>query len=55
MVHTKFGENLDPFSSSFNTRKQILSKKAQKLMINGMQHRNGERAGVENLGEHPGG
>ena len=37
MVHTKFGENRDPFSPSFNTTRQSLAKNDKKLMINGTE------------------
>ena len=53
MVHVKFGSNLDTLVLFFNSNRQILAEKAKKLMINEKQLGNGERAEVENLGQHP--
>ena len=50
MVFTEFGENRDPFSQPFKTRRQIWAKNAQKLIINRIRRGTGKRAGVENLG-----
>ena len=53
MVHVKFGLNLDTLIPFFNSNRQILAKKAKKLMKNEKQLGNSERAGIENLRQHP--
>ena len=45
MVHTKFGENRDPFCSFFKDFFFKKQEKLKKLKINGTQGGNGKRAG----------